>query len=309
LATGELPALPDISVPPDPAKVRFWEGTTLPASVPDPATYVHCRPCDCASNGELKPWPNWEELNTRAFVKLRQARAPFPVAIIPGFHGGGIVASYRLKIGLKLLRLGWVGALILSGGHRRGGENEARFLYLEAQRLARRYKVDVTDRLFVEPCSCHSITNLRNSLRLMAAMGLEGGLLVTDAQMTAQAGFFANDLDDEIERELQCPVGRMSLLTGFTPLWRIGDEGNGCRAQLSWTNNPLTFLLPNKRLSIFWVSPYLTVAGERRSALDCKAGNERLFGCEPDNQDAATDGCLPLVGRTDQLCQTSSEQR
>ncbi|MBI5507179.1 MAG: YdcF family protein [Deltaproteobacteria bacterium] len=299
---GEVAPAPHLKKAPDDATRGLWTGKNLQAEPPNPQLYMGCRPCDCATNNALEPWDEWQAQNARAFFKLRGASAPYPVAIVPGFHSGGAIARYRLRIGLRLLRNGWVAALILSGGHRRSGHNEARYLYEEALRMASDLHVDVRDRLFLEPCACHTLTNLRNSLRLMAAMGLPHGLFISDAQMTGQAALFGADLDTIVAEDLKCPVGRVSFLLGYTPLPRVTDRGSGCRAPLSWSNNPIAFMFPNKRLSIFWVSPRLPVGDTVHTALECGHGSRKLLDCEPDNQDAELDGCLPLLGRTDLAC-------
>jgi hypothetical protein len=300
---GEIAPVPDLKDPPDPRKVLFWSGEGLPDEPPDPRSYVRCRPCDCTSGGAVEPWDAWDELNRRAYAKLRSARAPYPVAIIPGFHGGGFIASYRLKIGLKLLRAGWVAALLVSGGHQRGGHNEARYLVERAHQLADRYDVDVTDRILVEPCACRTITNLRNSLRMMAAMHLPHGLLVSDAQMSGQAATFSSNLDGLVARDLDCPVGRVAYLMGYTPLGRWGEDGNGCQAPITLTNNPVLFILPNRRLAMFWVSPFTPVGEKRLSALTCGAGSDRIASCEPDDQDPYEAACLSVRGQEGLACE------
>ena len=300
---GESIPVPDVKTPPDRAVVPFWSGASLPERGPDPAAYVQCRPCGCTAAGAIEPYREWAEINARAYAQLRKAEAPYPVAVIPGFHAGGMIARYRLKVGLRLLREGWVAALVLSGGYRRNGAHEAKYLYEEAQRLARRLRVDVQDRLFIEPCACHTITNLRNSLRLMAALGLPHGLFVSDAQMTAQAGVLGGDLDLLVDRDLGCPIGRVAFLLGHTPLVRFSDRGNGCRAPLSWSNNPVTFAFPNKRLSVFWVSPFITIDGHARSALECGPGAREIAACEPDPNATEPETCLPVLGRTDLTCE------
>ena len=117
-------------------------------------------------------------------------------------------------------RIGWAAALLVSGGHRRGGFNEARRMLEIAQALAREERIDLRDRVFVEPCATRTSTNLRNSLRMMAAFGLERGLLVTESKVTGQATVFASDLDALVRRDLRCAVGRVSHLYGMTSLLR-----------------------------------------------------------------------------------------
>ncbi|MEE8410437.1 MAG: ElyC/SanA/YdcF family protein [Myxococcota bacterium] len=300
---GEIAPIPSLKHSPDPRKVLFWSGAELAVEPPDPASYVHCRPCDCSVEGTLTGWPDWLELNRHAYAHLRTARAPYPVAIIPGFHAGGLIADYRLKIGLKLMSRGWVAALILSGGHQRGGRNEARYLVARARALAERYEVDVTDRLFVEPCACHTVTNLRNGLRLMAAHGLSHGLFISDAQMSGQAAVFATNLDALVAQDLNCPVGRVSHILGYTPWGRWDETGNGCRAPITLTNNPVLFVLPNRRLSVFWVSPFMQPGNPEMSVLACHGGSERILDCEPEGMDPFVSACQPVSGRGDQTCE------
>src|SRR3990172_6087219 len=182
-ALGEDVPLPALRRPPRRDRVAFWSGATLPADPPAPSLYVRCRPCDCSTAGTIEPWDAWNDINRRAYARLRTASAPYPVAIVPGFHGGGYILRYRVRIALGLLRHGWVSALVLSGGHRRGAANEARRMLDAARDIAAEERIPVADRLFVEPCACHTTTNLRNSLRMMAAMKLPRGLLVTDAKV------------------------------------------------------------------------------------------------------------------------------
>ena len=185
----------------------------------------------------------------------------------------------------------------------RSGQNEARYLYERAHELAKRYDVDVTDRILVEPCACKTITNLRNGLRMMAALSIPHGLLISDAQMSGQAAVFSTQLDELVEQDLACPVGRMSYLMGYTPWGRWSDTGNGCRAPVTLTNNPMLFLLPNRRLAVFWVSPTMQIDGEEHSALQCGGGADAISTCEPDDQDPHTAGCLPLGDSADLACE------
>ncbi len=305
-AQGESVAVPSFRHPPRAETVRYWTGSSLAAEPPDPRSYVRCRPCDCAASGRIEPWDDWQRINRRAYDRLREARAPYPVAIVPGFHGGGPVANYRMRMALRLLRHGWVAALIVSGGHRRSSHNEARYLYEEAGRPAAAESVDATDRIFIEPCACRTVTNLRNSLRMMAAFGLRAGLLVTESKMSAQSAVFSSDLDGLVRRDLGCAVGRVSHLWGSTPLNRVFSPDNGCRAQISLRNNPILFLLPTREPVVFWVSPVTPIAGRTLSALDCRGGNAEMRACEPDDEDPFLASCRPALGAESLGCGAAS---
>jgi hypothetical protein len=285
--------------------VPFWDGASLPERMPDPRLFVRCRPCDC-SEGALQPWDDWERLNRRAYAQLRLARAPYPVAIVPGFHAGGPVVWHRLKAALRLLKEGWVGALVLSGGHRRGGYNEARMMLSEVERLAVDLEVDTKDRVFVEPCAVVTLTNFRNSLRMLAALGLEQGVLVTDSKMSGQAMVFYNSIEKIAAEHLACPVGRMTYLFGDGPLPQLIDTDSGCRPRFSIRNNPLGFFLPTLRATVFWVSPQSADGGD---ALACAGGSDRLIDREPDNEDPFSATCLPMVGRTVLSCPAQPPDR
>jgi len=285
-----------------PADTPLWDGVELPAQPPDPSTYVRCRPCTCGAQGTLESLREWRELNTRAYERLRSARAVYPVAIIPGFHARGPVSTYRLAAGLELVQRGWAAALILSGGHRRGGFNEARAMLDKARELAASMKLDLEGRVFVEPCATRTITNLRNSLRMMAALGLRYGLLVTESKMTGQANVFYTGLETLVPQELRCPVGRVSFLSGDGPLPRMGEHDTGCQPPPTLLSNPVGFLFPIRRPSIFWVSPWSRDEGQLHSALECGGGSPKLTALEPDDEDPAAEGCLPVVGRDDFGC-------
>ena len=283
--------------------VPRWSGASLPVVPPDPRTYIKCRPCTCSDDGVLATWDAWHDINKAAYARLRTAEAPYPVGIVPGFHGRGVIANYRLSEALRLLELGWVGALILSGGYQRSGENEALWLYERAHRVAERRGIDVTDRLFVEPCACRSITNVRNSLRMMAAMGIPSGLFVTDGKMSGQAALFYLNLDKAVATDLGCVVGSAAHVTGPTPLPRFGADGHGCRAGFGLLSNPLTFLAPTHRLVLFWVSPAARLDdGSETTALSCTGGSERIRACEPDDQDPYTGSCLPVTSKGKHAC-------
>ena len=156
--------------------------------------------------------------------------------------------------------------------------------------------IDVTDRIFIEPCACRTTTNLRNSLRMMAAMGLDRGLLVTDSKVSAQSSVFSTDLDALVARDLECAVGRVSHLLGATTLQRLPYGDNGCRPLVSFRHNPIWFALPRREPVVYWVSPFTRVGGMRRSALDCGPGSERIAAIEPDDQDPWSGACLPPLG-------------
>ncbi len=284
---------PSLRRPPRGDRVAFWSGAELPEQPPSPSLYVRCRPCDCTAQGEIGPWDGWDEVNRRAYAKLRTARAPYPVAIVPGFHGGGYVMRYRLRKAMQLLRHGWVAALVVSGGHRRGSANEARRMLDAAREIGAEERIDVGDRVFVEPCACHTTTNLRNSLRMMAAMGLPRGLLVTDSKVSGQAQVFSTDLDGLVARDLRCAVGRVTHLLGATSLQRWPGGADGCRPTIGFRHNPLWFALPRREPVVYWVSPFSRIAGSPRSALDCGGGGPRVAACEPDDQDPWNAACLP----------------
>jgi hypothetical protein len=220
------------------------------------------------------------------------------VAIVTGYHAGSIVPRYRVRVALQLIRHGWAAALLVSGGHRRGGFNEARRMLEIAHTIAREEQIDLRDRVFVEPCATRTSTNLRNSLRMMAALGLERGLLVTESKVTGQATVFASDLDALVRRDLRCAVGRVSHLYGMTSLLRPpGSRSGGCRAALSFRHNYLLFALPRREPVVYWVSPYTRLRGGRLSALDCVGGGPLVRRWEPDDRDPWTSECLPPLHR------------
>jgi len=212
------------------------------------------------------------------------------------------VPRYRVGLALELLRHHWVAALLLSGGHRRGGASEARRMLDIVRQDAAEQHIDVADRIFVEPCATRTSTNLRNSLRMMAAIGLDRGLLVTESKMTGQASVFASDLDGLVARDLRCAVGRVSHLWGMTSLMRAPGADQGCRAPLSLRHNYLLFALPRREPVIYWVSPFTRMRGARLSALDCGAGGPAVRRWEPDDQNPWHGECLPPV-HPEQRCE------
>jgi len=290
----------DFDRPPAEDRVHFWEGATLPEHPPiDPARYVHCRPCDC-QNGTVSPWDDWEVINRRAYERLRESKAPYPVAIVPGFVSNA-VSRHRMEEALQLLDEGWVAALVVSGGYRDSGQNLARRMYDLAWEIGQDEQINVLDRIFVEPCSEDPLTNLRNSLRLMQGLGLRYGLLLTDAKMTFQAQVYQDELDERVPLELQCPMGRVSYLWGDGIDNRAEDGATGCRPFLSWRSNVVGFFIASRRPAIFWVSPIVTEDGGG-SALDCGAGAPRIRELEPDDIDPWTGKCLPMVGEQTLEC-------
>lgn len=300
-AAGDLVAVPSLDEPPPAGIATAWNGETLPERLPSPESYVRCRPCAC--DGErIQPWREWTEINERAYARLRRAAAPYPVAIVPGFLAGGPIPRFRMSEALQLLRHGWVAALIASGGHRRGGNNEARQLLELAKEIGAAQGIDVTDRVFVEPCATGAVTNLRNGLRMMAALGLPRGLLVTDSKVSGQAWVYYHDIDALATRELRCVPGRMSYLVGDGALPRLDGRDNACQPPLSVRNNPLGFAWPGLKPSIFWVSPRSFVGGKEDTALSCRGGSPELVAQEPDDEDPFGPTCLPEEGNTDLDC-------
>lgn len=296
-AQGEMVDIPSLRRRPGP-NVEMWSGEHMPSEPPAPSTYVRCRPCDCSTTGTLEPWGQWNELNRAAYAKLRASRAPYPVAIVPGYHAGAIIPRYRLGIAVDLLRRGWVAAILLSGGHRRGGANEARRMFDLVQRVAAETGLDVSGRVLIEPCASRTATNLRNSLRMMAAFHLPRGILVSESKVTGQASVFSTDLEGLVARDLQCAVGRVSHLYGITSMYRGPASGLGCRAPLSFRHNPVIFALPRREPVMYWVSPTTRLPGGRLSALDCGPGGESVRQWEPDDQDPFTSPCLPSLTRS-----------
>ncbi len=294
-AQGEMVAVPSLRRPPGPA-VPMWSGDHLPEEPPAPTVYVRCRPCDCGSEGQIEPWAEWSQLNRAAYAKLRTARAPYPVAIVPGYHAGSVIPRYRVGIAVELLRRGWVAALLLSGGHRRGGASEARRMLDFVRQVAADSDLDVEGKIFVEPCATRTSTNLRNSLRMMAAFGLPRGILVTESKVTGQASVFASDLDGLVARDLRCAVGRVSHLYGMTSLLRAPGARQGCRAPLSFRHNYVLFALPRREPVLYWVSPTTRFRGGKLSALDCGPGGPAVREWEPDDQDPWSGPCLPQLG-------------
>lgn len=302
-AAGELIAEPHFRRTPRADEVRFWDGHSLPERPPDPRLYVRCRPCDCSTDGRLVPWDDWDEINRRAYVKLRSARAPYPTVIVPGLAGGGAIETHRIRMALRLVKTGWAASLLLSGGHQRSGQSEVKRMLARTAELAEKKKMDIDGRIFVEPCACVTLTNLRNSLRMMGALRLPHGLLLTDSKMSGQAAVFYWDLDKLVARDLDCPIGRVSHVLGPTPLTRVADSGNGCRARLGFMSNPIAFLLPFQRVTVFWVSPDTPSPSGTFSALSCNGGSERITACEPDDADPFSSACHPMKGRDDLACE------
>ena len=97
-------------------------------------------------------------------------------------------------------------------------------------------------------------------------------------------------------RDLQCAVGRVSHLIGTTQIQRLPGSSNGCRATFGFRHNPLVFALPRREPVIYWVSPYQSLGGLNRSALDCGPGSPRIRALEPDDEDPFTAACLPALG-------------
>lgn len=296
LAAGDIFEYVDLEEPPDPVRVRFWEGSELPPEPLHPEAYLRCRPCDCASTtGEVQPWSEWEMINRRAFEHLRYARAPYPVVIVPGFFHQGIMI-HRLRWALQLVERGWAAAIMTSGGHQRLGYNWARWMRETAIDLGRReFGLEMRDRIFVEPCSTQSLTHLRNSLRMMAGLGLRHGLFLVDSKMSMQSHVFFSQLEERVPRELQCSLGRVSYIRGDGPRPRLGDDANGCHPLLSWRSNPFGYLLSSRRAAVFWVSPVSYHDGAPRSALSCLGGSSDIVETEPDNQDAWLSTCQPRL--------------
>lgn len=293
-AQGEMVAVPSLRRGPGPG-IDTWSGESMPEEPPSPTVYVRCRPCDCGTDGQIAPWTEWSALNRAAYAKLRTARAPYPVAIVPGYHAGSVIPRYRVGIALDLLQKGWVAALLLSGGHRRGGASEARRMFDMVRAVAADRGVDVEGRILVEPCASRTSTNLRNSLRMMAAFGLPRGLLVTESKVTGQASVFASDLDGLVARDLHCAVGRVSHLYGATSLFRAPGSRQGCRAPLTFRHNYVLFALPRREPVLYWVSPFTSFRGGRVSALDCGPGGPAVRQWEPDDQDPWSAPCLSAL--------------
>lgn len=281
--------------------VAMWSGGTLPAEMASPSQYVRCRPCTCGRDGRIVPWDDWHTINRAAYARLRRAWAPYPVAIVTGFHGLGVIGRYRIELALRLLAQRWVAALVFTGGHRRASTSEVEWMLGQARRRAAELGIDVRDRIFVEPCATRSITNLRNTMRMMAALGIPNGLLVSDSKVSGQAAVWSSDLDALVERQLGCPVGRITHLLGSTPLWRVG-LGNGCRAPFGTRHNPAIMMLPRREPVIFWASPFTPTAGRTMSALECGAGSAEVRAIEPDDRDPFTSSCLPALGRRGMSC-------
>ena len=84
--------------------------------------------------------------------------------------------------------------------------------------MASELGLDLTGRIIIEPCAAVTLTNLRNSLRLLAAWRLPRGLLLTDSKMTGQAMVFYQYLERLVPEELGCSPGRVSYLRGSGPL-------------------------------------------------------------------------------------------
>ena len=138
--------------------------------------------------------------------------------IVPGFAGGGMIETHRLRMALRLLKNGWAASMIVSGGHQRSGRSEVKRMLTRARELAKDEKVEIEDRVFVEPCAFVTLTNLRNSLRMLGAFGLPHGLFLTDSKMSGQAAVIYWKLDEQVAQDLDCAIGRVSHVLGPTPL-------------------------------------------------------------------------------------------
>jgi len=103
--------------------------------------------------------------------------------IVPGFtprfgwRGGALhpAAEARCRAAARDLALGVAPLAIVSGGAVHGPDNEA--LLLRDSLLSQGVR---DDRILVEPCACHTTTNLRNAARIMLAHGLRDAFIVTD---------------------------------------------------------------------------------------------------------------------------------
>ena len=210
-------------------------------------------PASVRQRGYSNPYDAWREINERAYSRLRLSRAAYPIAIVPGFHSAPFIMRERTRTALDLLQNGWVSALMFSGGYRRGGRHEALLAMDEARSLAASMHLDVRDRIFIEPCACHTVTNIRNGFRMLAAMGIQRALLITESRITGQAAVIAQAFDKLARDELHCFVGRMSYLRGPV-IPSLPGDANGCRPILSLVHNPITLLVPRREPVAYWVS-------------------------------------------------------
>jgi hypothetical protein len=293
LAAGDHFEIPDFDDPPDPLLVEYWDGATLPPFPPDPDRYIRCRPCDCVS-GTLAPWQEWEAQNRTTYEALRHMHVPYPVVIVPGFYEPGVMAE-RLRNALALLRLGWVGAIMLSGGHRAAGFSYTRHMLSVLPELAAEEApgLDLKYRILIEPCATEALTSLRNGLRMMGALGLPYGLLLLDSKMSMQSHVFYSQLEDSVPEELKCRVGRVSYLQGYGPWPRLSADTTACHPLLTWMSNPIAYALPLETPAVFWVSPRTWERGRAVNAKDCFGGDDDIKDSEPDDESPWYSECKP----------------
>lgn len=292
------PVIPSFFRPPDPvleASAEWFRGDLLKSDPPERLYTPRCVSCDCSKQGKLERYDDWQALNKEAYAELRKQTAPYALAVVPGYgaatEAGLAVTRLRVQAALRLLQQGWVAALMLSGGHQRGGFNEARFMARIAEELGKELDIEVKGRLFIEPCACHSVTNARNSLQMLEAMGIHEALLVTEGDSIPHQAPWFTEMDAQAQKHLGCYVGRFAPLRGPTsalgvPLtqlkcWLRPDrEKPGCAGHGTPT--------------VFWISPGGRLPGGAPvKAGGCPLGSSKVASCEP----KAGHGCASYKGR------------
>lgn len=273
-----LAKVPSFFEPPE--QGATFDGATLASGPIERLTATPgCTTYDCRSGASAYvPFTAWTAINERALARLRGVKGvAYALAVVPGYAGPrktSAVLTLRLQGALRLLQQGWVGALLLSGGYQRGGFCEARYMYEQAQQLAVQLGIDVTDKIFIEPCACHSSSNVRNSLQIMEAMGVTESLLVTegDSYPWQASYFYWKDIADQ----LGCLVGRIVPLRGRISMGAVAsdflrDTARGGASRRAGTGD----------VAIFWIAPgSILPDGRRVTARECGPGVRKLARCE-----------------------------
>lgn len=280
------PLIPSFFRPPDAAieaGTEWFRGGALAAVAPARLTTAGCVSCDCSQRGRLEPYDDWRAVNIASYARLRETDAPYAIAVVPGYGAatdmGLKVTTLRVQAALRLLQQGWVAALMLSGGHQRGGFHEGRFMARIAAELGKELGIDVENRLFIEPCACHTTTNARNSLQMIEAMGLREALLVSEGDSIPHQALWLDQMDAHAAKHLGCYVGRFALLRGSSSSLGVPLTRFKC-ARASKRDEP--GCAGHGPASVFWISPGGSLPdGRRATAQSCPAGSRDVASCEP----------------------------
>lgn len=285
------PQVPSFFAPPRTLEDGF-NGRTLSATPPKDLTERSCVSCDCSAQcGPLVPYDNWKQTNLRAYERLRHSEpTPYAIVVVPGYSNlsdGADVLSLRVQAALRLLQEGWVAAMLLSGGHQRGGFSEAAWMYRIVTALADQLHMDVKDRVFLEPCACHTSTNIRNALQILESMGIEKSLLVTEGDSDPGQASWIQELDVLADRDLHCFVGQVTPLRG-----RVSAATRGIawlhrqfRKKCERTPGEGAWVDPtcpgHGSATVFLISPGGTLPdGRHVSAASCGLGSAAIARCE-----------------------------